>query len=117
MLLHHFGDGAGHGLLLRRQALVEARAQPFIQEVDDEFRPTHLLSVVLNPRHLSLRRKLPIKVVLREREKNSGGAGGGSRVRGFRKGRGKREDNHDKGEDGEKNAKDRNWLVWGYQVN
>lgn len=54
MLLHHFGDGARHGLLLRRQALVEAHAQPLLQEVDDEFGATHLLLVVLNPRHLSL---------------------------------------------------------------
>lgn len=55
MLLHHFGDGARHGPLLRRQALVEARAQPLLQEVDDEFSATHLLLVVFDPRHLSLR--------------------------------------------------------------
>ena len=54
MLLHHFGDGARHGLLLRRQALVEARAQPLLQEVDDEFGATNLLLVVLDPRHLPL---------------------------------------------------------------
>lgn len=68
MLLHHFGDSARHGLLLRRQALVEARAQPLLQEVDDELGTTHLLLVVFDPRHLPLWRKLPIKVVLRERE-------------------------------------------------
>ena len=36
MFLHHFGDGAGHGLLLRGQALVEVHAQPLLQEVHDE---------------------------------------------------------------------------------
>lgn len=66
MLLHHFGDGAGHGLLLRRQALVEARAQPLLQEVNDELGAAHLLLVVFDPRHLPLGRQLPIKVVLRE---------------------------------------------------
>lgn len=55
VLLHHFGDGARHGLLLRRQALVEARAQPLLQEVDDELGAAHLLLVVFDPRHLSLR--------------------------------------------------------------
>jgi len=69
MLLHHGGDGARHGLLLWRQAHVEARAQPLLQEVDDELRATHLLLVVFDPRHLSLRRELPVKVVLRERKR------------------------------------------------
>lgn len=54
MLLYHFGDGVRHGLLLRRQALVEAHAQPLLQEVDDEFGAAHLLLVVFDPRHLSL---------------------------------------------------------------
>lgn len=54
MFLHHFGDGVRHGLLLQSQALVEAHAEPLLQEVDDEFGATHLLLVVLDPRHLSL---------------------------------------------------------------
>lgn len=64
MFLDHFGDGMRHGLLLRRQTLVEAHTQPLLQEVDDEIRATHFLLVIFDPRHLSLRRKLPIKVVL-----------------------------------------------------
>ena len=64
VLLHHLGDGPGHCLLLGAQVLVEAHAQSLLQEVDDELVAVHLLPVVLDPRHLALRRQLPIKVVL-----------------------------------------------------
>lgn len=69
MLLNHFGDGVRHRFLLWCQAVVETHTQPLLQEVDDEFGATHLLLVVLDPRHLSLRRKLAIKVVLQERQR------------------------------------------------
>lgn len=64
MFLHHLGDGAGHGPLLRREVLVEVDAQLLLQEVDDELGTRDLLVVVLHPGHLPLRRQLPIKVVL-----------------------------------------------------
>ena len=64
VLLHHLGDGPGHCLLLGAQVLVEAHAQSLLQEVDDELVAVHLLPVVLDPRHLALRRQLPVKVVL-----------------------------------------------------
>lgn len=64
MLLHHLGDGAGHGPLLRREVLVEVDAQLLLQEVDDELGTRDLLVVVLHPGHLPLRRQPPIKVVL-----------------------------------------------------
>lgn len=68
MLLHHLGDGPGHGSLLGREALVEVDAQLLLQEVDDELGTRDLLVVVLHPGHLPLRRQPPIKVVLRTEE-------------------------------------------------
>lgn len=54
MFFYHFGDGAGHGLLLWRQALVETDSQPLLQEVYDKFCAVHLFLVVLNPWHFPL---------------------------------------------------------------
>lgn len=65
VLLHHLGDGPGHGPLLRGEVLVEVDAQLLLQEVHDELGARHLLVVVLHPGHLPLRRQLPIEVVLR----------------------------------------------------
>lgn len=69
MLLHHLGDGSGHGSLLRREVLVEVDPQLLLQEVDDELGTRDLLVVVLHPGHLPLRRQLAIKVVLHEDRK------------------------------------------------
>lgn len=65
MFLHHFGDGARDGFLLRTQAGVEVHAELLLQEVDDELCPVHLLLIIRDPRHLPLRRQLPIEIVLR----------------------------------------------------
>lgn len=71
MLLHHLGDGAWHGSLLRTQAAVQVQSQLLLQEVDDELWAAHLLLVVLDPWHFPLRRKLPIKEVLGGETKKS----------------------------------------------
>lgn len=64
VFLDHFGDSSGHGSLLRGEVLVEVDAQLLLQEVHDELGPRRLLVVVLHPGHLTLRRQLPIEVVL-----------------------------------------------------
>ena len=72
MLLHHFGDDVGNGLLLQCQTFIEAHTKLLLQEVDDEFGAIHLLLVVLDPWHLSLWGELPIKVVLHEKGEQGG---------------------------------------------
>lgn len=68
VFLHHFGDGTWDGFLLRTQARVEVHAELLLQEVDDELCPAHLLLIIRDPRHLPLRRQLPIEVVLRRKQ-------------------------------------------------
>lgn len=64
VFLDHFGDGAGHSSLLRCEVIVKVDSQLLLQEVYNELGPRSLLVVVLHPGHLTLRRQLPIKVVL-----------------------------------------------------